>query len=62
MYIIMDLNVWDGCGLQSVIINQSDGKKIVKSWIEDSAVDYWAFHVGGTKKNNKHFYTKVLSF
>ena len=42
--------------LQCVIINKSDDKKTFRSRLEDSAVDYWAVHVGGTKNNNKHFY------
>ena len=41
--------------LQCVIINKSDNQKTVRSKVEDSAVDYWAVHVGGTKNNNKHF-------
>ena len=42
--------------LQCVIINKSDDKKTVRSRVEDSAIDYWAVHVGGTNNNNKHFY------
>ena len=45
--------------LQCVIINKSDDKKTVRSRVEDSAVDYWAVHIGGTKNNNKHFYTMI---
>ena len=48
--------------LQCVIINKSDDKKTVRSRVEDSAVDYWAVHVGGTKNNNKHFYTMIKWF
>ena len=48
--------------LQCVIINKSDDKKTVRSRLEDSAVDYWAVHVGGTKNNNKHFYTMIKWF
>ena len=47
-----------GAGLQCVIINKSDDKKTIRSRVEDSAVDYWAVYVGGTK-NNKHFYTMI---
>ena len=45
--------------VQCVIINESEDKKTVRSRVEDSAVDYWAVHVGGTKNNNKHFYTMI---
>ena len=48
--------------LQCVIINKSDDKKTVRSRLEDSAIDYWAVHVGGTKNNNKHFYTMIKWF
>ena len=48
--------------LQCVIINKSDDKKTVRSRVEDSAVDYWAVHVGGAKNNNKHFYTMIKWF
>ena len=48
--------------VQCVIINKSDDKKTVRSRVEDSAVDYWAVHVGGTKNNNKHFYTMIKWF
>ena len=47
--------------LQCVIINKSDDKKTVRNRVEDSAVDYWVVHVGGTK-NNKHFYTMIKWF
>ena len=52
----------DDFRLQCVIINKSDHKKTVKSRVEDSAVDYWAVHVGGTRKNNKHVYTMIKWF
>ena len=52
----------NGRPLQCVIINKSDDKKTVRSRLEDSAVDYWAVHVGGTKNNNKHFYTMIKWF
>ena len=42
--------------LQCVIINKSDDKKTVRSRVEESAVDYWAVHVGGIKNKIKHFY------
>ena len=48
--------------LQCVIINKSDDKETVRSRVEDSAVDYWAVHVGGTKNNNKNFYTMIRWF
>ena len=48
--------------LQCVIINKSEDKKTVRIRVEDSAVDYWAVHVGGTKNNNKHFYTLIKWF
>ena len=38
--------------VQCVINNKSDDKKTVRIRLEDSAVDYWAVHVGGTKNNN----------
>ena len=50
------------CRLQCVIINKSDDKKTVRSRVEESAVDYWAVQVGGTKNNNKHFYTMIKWF
>ena len=45
--------------LQCVIINKSEDKKTVRNREEESAVDYWAGGVGGTKNNNKHFYTMI---
>ena len=58
-FVCIDVHVFD---LQCVIINKSDDKKTVRSRVEDSAVDYWAVHVGGTKNNNKHFYTMIKWF
>ena len=43
-------------------INKRGDKKTVRSRVEDSAVDYWAVHVGGAKNNNKHFYTMIKWF
>ena len=51
--------VWDAYVLQCVIINKSDDKKTARSRVEDSAVDYWAVHIGGTNNNNERFYTKL---
>ena len=48
--------------LQCVIINKSEDKKTGSSMVEESAVDYWAGGVGGTKNNNKHFYTMIKWF
>ena len=47
--------------LQCVIINKSEDKKTVRNREEELAVDYWAGGVGGTKNNNKHFYTMTHS-
>ena len=63
----MGLNFQYYDGLQpkmstSVIIIKSGDKKTIRSRVEDSAVDYWAVHVGGTKNNNKHFYTMIKWF
>ena len=52
----------NGLKLQCVIINKSEDKKTVRNREEESAVDYWAVHVGGTKNNNKHFYTMIKWF
>ena len=51
-----------GFQLERVIRYKSGDKKTVRSRVEDSAVDYWAVHVGGTKNNNKHFYTMIEWF
>jgi hypothetical protein len=48
--------------LQCVIIDRSDDKKTIRSRVEDSAVDYWAVQVGGTKNNIEHFYTMIKWF
>ena len=52
----------DATPLQCVIINKSEDKKTVRNREEESAVDYWAGGVGGTKNNNKHFYTMIKWF
>ena len=54
--------VRNGAILQCVIINKSEDKKTVRNREEESAVDYWAGGVGGTKNNNKHFYTMIKWF
>ena len=46
-------------GVERVNRYKSGDKKTVRSRVEDSAVDYWAVHVGGAKNNNKHFYTMI---
>ena len=48
--------------LERVIRYKSGDKKTVRSRVEDSAVDYWAVHVGEAKNNNKHFYTMIEWF
>ena len=48
--------------LERVIRYKSDNKKTIRSSVEDSAVDYWAVHVGEAKNNNKHFYTMIEWF
>ena len=48
--------------VERVISYKSGDKKTVRSRVEDSAVDYWAVYVGGTKNNNKHFYTMIKWF
>ena len=42
--------------VRCVIINKSDGKKTVRSRVEDSAVDYWAVHVGENQKQTLLYY------
>ena len=46
--------------LERVIRYKSGEKKTVRSRVDDSAVDYWAVHVGEAK--NKHFYTMIEWF
>ena len=41
------------------VIRYKSGDKKTVSRVEDSAVDYWAVHVGGAKNNNKLFYTMI---
>jgi hypothetical protein len=49
--------------LERVIRYKSGNKKTVRSRVVvDSAVDYWAVHVGEAKNNNKHFYTMIEWF